>query len=310
MNNTNSINIRALKFFIAVYDSKSFSVVARRENVSPSMISRVIHQLEESLDQQLFYRNTRSIIPTEAGRIFIDYARSMTEQLNEVRNELQDRAMEPKGLIRINAPVFFGQRHIAPWLSDFLIRYPKIQIELTQTDEYINPHVDAADLIFRIGSLTDSSLHARKLGTQTYHLAASPDYLKNHGMPEVPRDLSNHNCLVYSGYSGQNRWLFRSNDSSWIHQTISPVLLSNNAETLLISALNNMGIVLFPDWLIGDYLKKGTLIKLLHNYESAIKTDPQYITAIYPNSRRPPLNVRAVIDYFVDVYGSPAYWEY
>jgi len=310
MNNTNSINIRALKFFIAVYESKSFSIVARREDVSPSMISRVIHQLEDSLDQQLFYRNTRAIIPTEAGRIFIDYARTMTEQLNEVRHELQDRTLEPKGLIRINAPVFFGQRHIAPWLSDFLIHYPKIQIELTQTDDYINPHIDAADVIFRIGSLTDSSLHARILGTQTYHLAASPDYLKIHGMPEVPADLSNHNCLVYSGYSGPNRWLFKSENSSWVQQTISPVLVSNNAETLLISALNNMGIVLFPDWLIGDYLKKGPLIRLLHNYESAIKTEPQYITAIYPNSRRPPLNVRAIIDYFVGVYGSPAYWEY
>ncbi|WP_339691208.1 LysR family transcriptional regulator [uncultured Pseudoalteromonas sp.] len=106
MNDFSSINIRALKFFIAVYKCKSFSVVARHENVSPSMVSRVILQLEDALGQQLFYRNTRAIMPTEAGRIFHDYARSMTEQLNEVRNELQDRATQPKGLIRINAPVF------------------------------------------------------------------------------------------------------------------------------------------------------------------------------------------------------------
>jgi len=91
MNGISSINIRALKFFIDVYKSKSFSVVARRENVSPSMISRVILQLEEALGQQLFYRNTRAIIPTEAGRIFHDYARSMTEQLTAVHNELQDK---------------------------------------------------------------------------------------------------------------------------------------------------------------------------------------------------------------------------
>jgi len=111
MNDISSINIRALKFFIDVYQSKSFSVVARRENVSPSMVSRVILQLEGALGQQLFYRNTRAIMPTEAGRIFHGYARSMTEQLSEVRNELQDRASQPKGLITGLLIFYFEPSH-------------------------------------------------------------------------------------------------------------------------------------------------------------------------------------------------------
>ena len=308
MNDFSSINIRALKFFIAVYKCKSFSVVARHENVSPSMVSRVILQLEDALGQQLFYRNTRAIMPTEAGRIFHDYARSMTEQLNEVRNELQDRATQPKGLIRINAPVFFGQKHIAPWLGEFLNRYPKIQVELTQTDDFIDPHIDAADVIFRIGSLADSSLHAKTLGLQTYHLAASPAYLKKYGTPKVPADLSQHQGLIYRGSSGQNRWLFKIN-SSWQQQSVIPTLVSNNAETLFIGALNDMGIVLFPDWLIGESLKTGTLVSLLSEFAPTIKTGPQNITAIYPNTRQPPLNVRVCIDYFSEVYGNPPYWK-
>lgn len=310
MSDASSINIRALKFFIDVYDSKSFSAVARREGVSPSMVSRVILQLEESLGQQLFYRNTRAIMPTEAGRIFNDYARSMTEQLNEVRNELQERATEPKGLIRINAPVFFGQKHIAPWLAGFLSLYPKVQVELIQTDEFINPHLDAADVIFRIGSLADSTLHARVLGMQDYHLAASPAYLAKFGMPQSPCDLVRHHCLVYRGYSGQNRWLFKNNETSWQPQTVTPTLISNHAESLLISALNDGGIVLFPNWLIGDHINKGTLVSLLGDYQPTIKIGPQNITAIYPNARRPSLNVRVLIDYFIEVYGTPAYWEY
>lgn len=309
MNDFSSINIRALKFFIAVYKCKSFSVVARHENISPSMVSRVILQLEDALGQQLFYRNTRAIMPTEAGRIFHDYARSMTEQLNEVRNELQDRATQPKGLIRINAPVFFGQKHIAPWLGEFLNRYPKIQVELTQTDDFIDPHIDAADVIFRIGSLADSSLHAKTLGLQTYHLAASPAYLKKYGTPKVPADLSQHQGLIYSGSSGQNRWLFKIN-SSWQQQSVIPTLVSNNAETLFIGALNDMGIVLFPDWLIGESLKTGALVSLLSEFAPTIKTGPQNITAIYPNTRQPPLNVRVCIDYFSEVYGNPPYWKY
>lgn len=310
MNNISSINIRALKFFIDVYQSKSFSVVARRENVSPSMVSRVILQLEGALGQQLFYRNTRAIMPTEAGRIFHGYARSMTEQLSEVRNELQDRASQPKGLIRINAPVFFGQKHIAPWLSRFLNRYPLIQVELTQTDDFIDPHTDAADIIFRIGSLSDSSLHGKTLGVQTYHLAASPGYLKKYGIPKQPSDLSEHHGLIYRGSSGQNRWLFKNNSSAWQQQVVIPTLVSNNAETLLISALNDMGIVLFPDWLIGESLTAGTLVSILGSFTPTIKVGSQNITAIYPNTKQPPLNVRVCIDYFSEVYGNPVYWKY
>ncbi len=309
MNPASSIDIRSLLFFIGVFETQSFSVVARREGVSASMISRVVQQLEDALGQQLFYRNTRAVIPTEAGRLFIHYARSMTEQLSEARKELQDRSLEPAGQIRINAPVFFGQKHIAPWLAGLSARYPRLMIELLQTDDYIDPHREAADVIFRIGTLTDSSFHARNFGTQRYYLAASPAYVQRHGMPTKPADLSQQSCLVYRGSSGPNRWLFRKAKQAWVHYPISALLTSNNAETLLTAALGGMGLVLFPDWLMGDSLKKGDLVRLLPDYEAAINTEPQHIAAIYPNTRHPPLSVRVVIDYFVEVFGSPPYWQ-
>lgn len=305
-----AINFRTLLFFIGVFDEQSFSAVARREGVSASMISRVILQLEDTLGQQLFYRNTRAVIPTEAGRLFIDYARAMTEQLSEARTEMLDRSLEPSGLIRINAPVFFGQRHIAPWLTELSNRYPRLQIELTQTDDYIDPHRDAADVIFRIGTLTDSSFHARVFGTQHYHLVASPEYVEKHGQPASPAELSEHKCLVYRGFSGPNRWLFRKPGSRWTHFPVNGLLMSNNAESLLTSALGGMGMVLFPDWLIGDSLKKGALVRVMEKYQGASKTEPQHVAAIYPNVRHPPLNVRAVIDYYVEVFGTPLYWQF
>ncbi|WP_312242037.1 LysR family transcriptional regulator [Pantoea sp.] len=310
MNEPGSISIRSLLIFISVFDAQSFSEVARREGVSASLVSRTIHQLEDALGQQLFYRNTRAVIPTEAGRLFVDYARAMTEQLNEARKELQDRALEPAGLVRLNAPVFFGQRHIAPWLPGFSERYPRLQIELVLTDDFINPHRDATDLIFRIGTLTDSSFHARIFGAQRYHAAASPAYIRRHGLPESPAELSRHQCLVYRGSSGPNRWLFREKQGEWVHHHVPALLTSNNAESLLTAALGGMGVVLFPDWLIGDSMQTGRLVKLLPDYEAANRTEAQHIAAIYPNVRRPPLNVRAVIDYFVEVYGSPLYWRY
>jgi len=309
MNNPGNMSIRSLLLFIEVYETQNFSGVARREGISASQVSRVIHQLEDALGQQLFYRNTRAVIPTESGHLFIRYARAMATNLEDARRELDARTQEPSGVIRINAPVFFGQRHVAPALPGLTERYPRLSIELTLTDDFIDPHRDAADVIFRIGALTDSSFHARVFGQQFYHLAASPDYLHKNGTPQKPDDLNHHKCLVYRGSSGPNRWLVRQPGGEWVHYPVSPLMLSNNAETLLIAALGGMGIVLFPDWLIGERLQSGELVELLPAMETSIKTEPQNIAAIYPNARHPPLNVRTVIDYYIDVFGKPLYWQ-
>lgn len=265
-----NMNIRSLRVFIAVYEAQNFSVVARREGMSASQVSRVIYQLEDALGQQLFYRNTRAVIPTESGHLFIRYARAMVESLEEARRELDERSTEPSGTLRINGPVYFGQRHVAPGLPALAARYPRLNIELTLTDDFIDPHKDAADVIFRIGTLTDSTFHARVFGQQRYHLAASPDYLRKHGVPDGPDDLSRHRCLVYRGSSGPNRWLVRGQGDAWVHYPVVPLMTSNNAESLLIAALGGMGIVLFPDWLIGDRLQKGELVALLVEWECAI----------------------------------------
>ncbi|MBV6572861.1 LysR family transcriptional regulator, partial [Acinetobacter baumannii] len=277
MDLTNSIDIRTLRFFISVYNAQNFSNVARKEDVSASMISRTIQQLEDALGQQLFYRNTRAITPTESGKLFFEYAKRITEQFDAAQKALQDKTIEPSGLVRINAPVFFGQRHIAPWLAGLSERYPRLLIELIQTDEFIDPLRESTDLIFRIGALTDSSFHARIFGTQKYHLAASPQYIAKYGTLDHPTELNQHKCLVYKGFEGPNRWLVRKPNEEWVHYPITPLLSSNNAESLMTAALHGMGIVLFPDWLIGEALKQGDLIKLLPEYEVAIKSHPQHI---------------------------------
>ncbi len=306
---TDAISMRALRFFLAVFETQSFSVVARREGVSASMISRTIHQLEDALGQQLFYRNTRAVIATEAGRLFVEYARAISEQLGQAQEELQNRASEPAGLVRINAPVFFGQRHIAPGLTALAARYPQLRIELTLTDDYIDPHRDPADVVFRIGTLSDASWHARVFGTQRYYLAASQAYLAQQGTPTTPQALHQHSCLVYRGSSGPNRWLFRHQDDEWVHHPVPARLASNNAMTLLTAALDGMGIVLFPDWLISERLASGELVRLLPDWEAAINPEPQHIAALYPHARHPPLNVRAVIDYYLERFGTPLYWQ-
>ncbi|WP_201208192.1 LysR family transcriptional regulator [Klebsiella michiganensis] len=309
MSDAGNVNFRALQLFIAVYDSQSFSVVARREGVSPSMVSRVIHQLEDALGQQLFYRNTRAVVPTEAGRLFAEHARGLGERFSVARRDLQDRRLEPGGLVRINAPVYFGQRHIAPWLPGLTQRYPQMQIALALTDDFIDPHREATDLIFRIGSLPGSSVHARVLGMQHHYLVAAPDYLQRCGTPEKPEDLRHHSTLVYSGSNGPNRWLFLLGEGEWVHYPQTPRLASNNADALLTAALGGMGVVLFPDWMVNEAMGAGRLIQLMPHYSAAIGSSPSPVSAIYPHARHPSLNVRAVIDYFIDVFGTPLYWQ-
>lgn len=305
--NLDPVTVKSLKIFMQVYAGGSFSTVARHENVSPSMISRTIYQLEENIGQPLFYRNTRSISPTQAGRILHETAQEMLAQWQTLQNRLQDWDKEPQGLVRINAPVIFAQRHISPYLPQLLARHPKLQLELTQTDDFINPHQDATDLIFRIGILDDSSLRARIFGESRYQLACSPGYLDRHPVSR-PEDLAAHDCLLYKGAHGAERWLTGGNDG-WRSLDIRAKLYSNNAETLLTAALSGLGIVLKPEWLVSEYLKDGRLVKLLPGHTFTTNPQTTHITAIYPNARHTPLNVRTVIDYFAEVYGNPPYWQ-
>ncbi|MFI8415609.1 LysR substrate-binding domain-containing protein [Serratia sp. NPDC078593] len=310
MENLQQITIRTLKLFVAVIELGNFSEVARRAGIAASSVSRVVQQLENALQTQLLYRNTRAVVPTEAGRLFARYARSVLDNINEAQAELQEREREPSGVVRLNAPVVFGQRHIAPWLSELAARFPALNIELVQTDDFIDPHRDATDLIFRIGVLNDSNFHARVFASPKFYLAASPAYLARSPALRQPSDLNQHNCLVYRGFTGAQRWFFLDRDNRWQPYSFSGSLVSNNAETLVTAALNGMGLVVFPDWLIGEALKRGALVHALPDYAVSTTLEPQAIAAIYPNARRPPLKVRAVIDFFVEKYGSPVYWQY
>lgn len=310
MNVYNFINFRTLNLFIAVYDMQSFSLVARREDVSPSLVTRTINQLEDALGQQLFYRNTRAVIPTEAGHLFISHARTIIKQITDAQVELQETESEPSGLIRINAPVVFGHRHIAPCLGELYRRYPRLKVELQQTDTYIDPHQDGTDLLFRIGVLADSSYQARVFGSQIHYLVASPEYIHNFGYPHTPKESSTHRHLVFNGPEGLNHWYFRHDHGTWHNCSLTPVFTSNNADTLVQSVLSGMGITLFPDWLVGKYIKSGQLVRLLTEYELSTTIETQQIAALWPNTRRTPLKIRTIVDFFVEKFGTPPYWRH
>lgn len=304
MEDFSQLSFRSLRLFVAVVDQGSFSEVARREAISPSSISRVIQQMEQALQTQLLYRNTRAVSPTESGLLLAHHARQVLEQLEQAMRGLQEQELEPSGLVRINAPVVFGQRHIAPWLHELCACYPKVHIELMQTDDFIDPLHDATDLLIRIGVMADSSLQSRTLGHQHFKLAASPAYLARAGVPASPKALAQHSCLVFKGFAGSQRWFFRQPDAGWEPYNLRGVLTSNNAETLTQAAIDGIGLVVFPTWLIGDALHDGRLISVLEEYQVSTSLEAQTISAVYPNGKKTSVKVRAVIDFLLEKFGN------
>lgn len=309
MHGLNELGFKALRLFVAVLDHGSFSEVARRENVAPSSISRQIQLMEQALSLQLLYRHTRAVTPTEAGRMLGDHARLMLVQLEEAEQALQEQQSEPSGLVRINAPVVFGQRHLTPWLGQLCERYPKLQLDIQQTDSYVAPLQEGADLLFRIGPLQDSSMQARILAPQRFQVAASPAYLERHGTPQHPDDLKAHQCLAYKGVAGLQRWFFRKGQRDWTPYSVKGPITGNHAETLTQAAEQGLGLVMFPSWLIGEAVRNGTLVPVLSEYQVSNSLEPQQIAVLWPGSRRLSVKVRTVIDFFVECFGEVPYWD-
>lgn len=299
----NQLNIRALRYYVEVCHQKNFSLIARKENVSASMISRTIAQLEEALGTSLLYRNTRSVTPTEAGLIFLDTAEKILATLDSSVQELHDHTQEVQGLVRISAPLSFTRHHIMPYLAGLKSQYPKLQLELNQSDSYVDPHKQGADLIFRIGSLTDSTLHARIVSNVDYALFAAPDYVQRYGTPNSLADLDEHESVVFKGHLGVEPWFIQQNNQ-WQRITLPIAFAVNDGDSLLTAAESGIGIAMLPNWLAKHSVKQGKLLPILTQYSWFARPEPIHIAMIYPNVQKPPRNVRAVMDYFIAQYES------
>lgn len=308
MHGLNELGFKALRLFVAVLDHGSFSEVARREGVAPSSISRQIQLMEQALNQQLLYRHTRAVTPTEAGRMLGHHARRVLVQLEEAEQALQEQQSEPTGLVRINAPVVFGQRHLTPWLGQLCARYPKLQLDIQQTDHYVDPLQEGADLLFRIGALHDSSMQARIIAPHRFQVAASPAYLKRHGTRNTPTSSRSTSAwrtkarrVNNAGFSPRWRGLDALLDKGPI--------TGNHADTLTQAAEQGLGLVMFPSWLIGEAVREGTLVPVLGDYQVSNSLEPQQIAVLWPGSRRLSVKVRTVIDFFVECFGEIPYWD-
>ena len=300
-----ALNISSIPVFVAVVEAKSFTVAAASLGLTKSAVSRRISDLEEDLGVQLLHRTTRRLSLTEAGERYLEHARgALTEAL-----AAEDAAMElqrvPRGRLRINTPMSFGRLHVAPAIPAFLERHPGIQVDMSMDDRVVDLVEGRYDVAIRVGTLSDSSLVARKLAPSHNVLCASRTYLEAQERLLAPEDLINHNCLLYAYFSEANEWTF-TRDGREQSVRVSGNYQVNNSEALREALLQGSGIGRIPTFIVGPDLAEGRLVPLLCDY----RMPSQDIYAVWPERRYLPTKVRAFIDFLSErIGGQQPVWD-
>jgi DNA-binding transcriptional LysR family regulator len=290
--------------FTKVVETGGFSAAARELNMSKSAVSKHIAKLEEHLGVRLLNRTTRKLSPTEVGTTFYERARRIVQDVEETEQAVSALHSEPRGTLRINAPMSFGYAHVAPALPDFLERYPDIKIDMVLNDRVVDLMDEGFDVAIRIARLPDSTLIARKLAPFCLALCATRQYWETHGIPQSPSDLKDHNCLIYSYLLKQNEWLFHGPDGD-ISIKVSGNISANNGDALRAAALKGAGVFLSPTFIVNEDLRSGRLQSVLEQFT---KTDLA-IYAVYPHNRYLSAKVRAFVDFLGKYFGPGPYWD-
>jgi len=297
--------LAAMEAFVRVAETGSFSAAARRLGVSKSLVSRQIAALEGELGARLFNRTTRSLTLTEEGRGYQTQLVRILGDIEAANAAVSHLQVTPRGRLRVNAPMSFGTLHLAPAVRDFLDRYPEVDLDLVLNDRFVDLIEEGFDLALRIGRLADSSLVARKLAPMRLVVCGSPAYLARHGTPARPADLKRHRCLAYSGNALHDEWRFREPDGGETAIGIEGRLRVNNGDVLRVAALQGLGLVNLPSFIVGGDLQAGALVSVLSEY-----APPEAgIHAIYPQGRHLSPKVRALVDFLAARFGPRPYWD-
>ncbi|MGM0544505.1 MAG: LysR substrate-binding domain-containing protein [Pseudomonadota bacterium] len=262
--------------FVSVVDAGSITAAAERLGITVSGVSRALNRLEQKLGTTLLRRTTRRLELTEEGETFLNHCRRILAAVDEAEEAMLDRHNQPKGRLRVNAAPSFMQCVIVPVIGEFRARYPGITLELDTHDRFIDLLEQRVDLAIRIGSLEDSSLHARPLGHSAVRLLASPAYLERNGVPQQVADLERHSLLGFSQLDHLNQWPLRHADGKPLH--ITPSLAASSGSTLMELATAGEGIVCLADFMTLKPLQQGTMVEVLPDH---IELLTQPINAVY-----------------------------
>ncbi|HLV65179.1 MAG TPA: LysR family transcriptional regulator [Polyangiaceae bacterium] len=293
-----------LQVFHCVVKHASYTRAADELGLSPSGVSRVVSRLEERLGARLVQRTTRKFSLTEAGAEFHARTVQVLADLAEAEAEVQRTARNPRGTLRISAPVVFGQLHLTPMLESLLGTFPELSVDVSLTNRFVDLVEEGMDLAIRIGSLSDSRLVARRLCTNHRVLVATRDYLSRRGEPKHPRDLFDHECVLFTGFSRPREWRLLGPEGP-VTVPVSGRVSANNVEVLTASAMQGFGITLGATLSVGPALLSGQLVRVLPEWEF----EPTAVFAVYPSARQLSTKVRATVDFLAERFRDPPSWD-
>ena len=286
----------AMVVFSHVVRAGSFSEAARRLAISKSTVSKQVTALEQRLGAQLLHRTTRKLSLTDTGRSFYERCSQIVREVEEAELAVVHAQATPQGLLRVNAPVSFGQLALAPALSSFLSRHLDLRVELVLDDRRLDAVEGGFDATIRIANrLPDSSLIARRVAPARIVVCGAPDYLARRGAPATPDELAAHDCLVYAY---RERWSFRG-PAGERSVGVTGRVVANNGDVLREAALAGLGLVQLPSFIVGEELASGALRVVLEPFEDPTAS----IWALYSPTRHLSGKVRAFIDFLTERFG-------
>ncbi|MES5484711.1 LysR family transcriptional regulator [Bradyrhizobium sp. INPA03-11B] len=297
--------LRAFEVFAAVVGQGSFTRAADKLETSPANVTRYVNELEEMLGARLLNRTSRRLSLTETGKTLYDRALSILEEVAEAEAIASSAAMQPRGRLRINAPLSFGILHLAPLWPRFMARYPDIELDISLVDRLVDLVDEGFDLAVRISREGSPSLISRKLAAIHHFVCASPDYVARHGAPQTPDDIRNHACIAYAYSASAEEWRLLDRDGKLHTVPVSNIFHTNNGETACAAAAAGFGLILQPTFLIGELLRQGRLVRLLPDYQ----TPEIDVLAVYPSRRHVSAKVRVMVDFLVEAFRGRPPWD-
>ncbi len=284
-----------MRVFVAVVDASSFVNAGEALGLSRQAVSRHVADLESRLGVRLMRRTTRKLSLTDEGHLFYARCTALLAQIDDAESEITSRTDEARGLLRINAPLSFGLLYLAPLWPRFMRRHPLVTLDVTLADQVVDLVEEGFDVAVRIARLPSSSIVSRKLTSTRVVLCASPEYLAERGTPAHPLELARHDVVSYSLLSTGENWEFKG-PSGAVSVKVSPRMRTNSGDTCVAAALQHLGIVLQPTFMVGPHLSSGVLVEVLPEYRSVELN----VYALYPTRKHLAPRVRLLVDFLVE----------
>ncbi|VEP16220.1 LysR family transcriptional regulator [Hyella patelloides LEGE 07179] len=288
--------LAGMRAFTQVVASGGFAAAARKMGVSRSTVNKLVINLENELQIQLLQRSTRQVNPTPTGLVYYERCINILAEVEATEIAVSQLQQQPKGTLKINAPMSFGTLYLGKAIADFMVEYPELQVQLTLEDRFIDPIAEGYDIVIRIAQPQENrGLVSQVIAPVPRVLCASDSYLEKHGIPNHPQDLSNHSCLHYGQIITGNQWHLVTKDEE--HRVnVKGVMCSNNGEVLKDAAINGLGIALLPMFIIESAVKQGLLIVLDVDYQP-----PEIaLCLVYPLNRHLTTKIKIFSKFFKD----------